>query len=254
LALTPLLGRGLHALWSGQATPVSDGDRPHPWDVVIVGTGYGGSAAAAALAGCRVADGRGGYRPIRLCILERGQELRPGDFPSRMADLPGHLRIGQQATGEVGGQAEGLFDVRVGDDVMALVANGVGGGSLINAGVLLEPQPNDLRRAHFATQVRGLQQAGWYQRARRALGGELQGRLNTIALHPEHAREPLAKAQALRTLAGRHLPVQEVPMTVAMTARPNAAGVALPGCTLCGDCMTGCNVGAKDSLDVNLLR
>jgi cholesterol oxidase len=134
------------------------------------------------------------------------------------------------------------------------VANGVGGGSLINAGVLLEPQPNDLRRAHFATQVRGLQQAGWYQRARRALGGELQGRLNTIALHPEHAREPLAKAQALRTLAGRHLPVQEVPMTVAMTARPNAAGVALPGCTLCGDCMTGCNVGAKDSLDVNLLR
>lgn len=254
MALTPLLGRGLHALWSGQATPVSDGDRPHPWDVVIVGTGYGGSAAAAALAGCRVADGRGGYRPIRLCILERGQELRPGDFPSRMADLPGHLRIGQQTTGEVGGQAEGLFDVRVGDDVMALVANGVGGGSLINAGVLLEPQPNDLRRAHFATQVRGLQQAGWYQRARRALGGELQGRLNTIALHPEHAREPLAKAQALRTLAGRHLPVQEVPMTVAMTARPNAAGVALPGCTLCGDCMTGCNVGAKDSLDVNLLR
>jgi choline dehydrogenase-like flavoprotein len=30
--------------------------------------------------------------------------------------------------------------------------------------------------------------------------------------------------------------------------------VELPGCTLCGDCMTGCNVGAKDSLDVNLLR
>ncbi|MCE2692398.1 MAG: GMC oxidoreductase, partial [Rubrivivax sp.] len=254
MALTPLLGRGLHALWSDQAEPGSDGDRPQPWDVVIVGTGYGGSAAAAALAGSRVADGRGGYRPVRLCILERGQELRPGDFPSRMADLPGHLRIGQQATGEVGGQAEGLFDLRVGDDVMALVANGVGGGSLINAGVLLEPQPNDLRRAHFASQVRELQQAGWYPRARTALGGELPGRLNTIALHPEHAREPLAKAQALRTLAGRHLPVQEVPMTVAMTARPNAAGVALPGCTLCGDCMTGCNVGAKDSLDVNLLR
>ncbi|MFN9281994.1 MAG: alkaline phosphatase D family protein [Betaproteobacteria bacterium] len=254
MSLKPLLGHGLHALWSAPAAPGSDGGRPQPWDVVIVGTGYGGSAAAAALAGCRVADERGGDRPIRLCILERGQEWRPGDFPSRMADLPGHLRIGQQTTGEVGGQAEGLFGVRVGDDVMALVANGVGGGSLINAGVLLEPQPNDLRRAHFATQVRGLQQAGWYQRARSALGGELQGRLNTIALHPEHASKPLAKAQALRTLAGRHLPVQEVPMTVAMTARPNAAGVELPGCTLCGDCMTGCNVGAKDSLDVNLLR
>lgn len=250
----PGLGRGLHALWSGQAGPRDPDGRPQPWDVVIVGTGYGGSAAAAALAGCTVADRQGGRRPIRLCILERGQELRPGDFPSRMADLPGHLRIGQQATGEVGGQAEGLFDLRVGDDVMALVANGVGGGSLINAGVLLEPQPNDLRRPHFATQVRELQQAGWYPRARTALGGELPGRLNTIALHPEHAREPLAKARALRTLAGRHLPVQEVPVTVAMTARPNAAGVKLHACTLCGDCMTGCNVGAKDSLDVNLLR
>ncbi|MFY7914784.1 MAG: hypothetical protein ACOVPA_08965, partial [Rubrivivax sp.] len=125
MSLKPLLGHGLHALWSAPAAPGSDGGRPQPWDVVIVGTGYGGSAAAAALAGCRVADERGGDRPIRLCILERGQEWRPGDFPSRMADLPGHLRIGQQTTGEVGGQAEGLFDVRVGDDVMALVANGV---------------------------------------------------------------------------------------------------------------------------------
>ena len=96
----PGLGRGLHALWSGQAGPRDPDGRPQPWDVVIVGTGYGGSAAAAALAGCTVADRQGGRRPIRLCILERGQELRPGDFPSRMADLPGHLRIGQQATGE----------------------------------------------------------------------------------------------------------------------------------------------------------
>ena len=126
------LGRSLHALWSGQAAPRGPDGRLQPWDVVIVGTGYGGSAAAAALAGCTVADDQGRRRPLRLCILERGQELRPGDFPSRLAELPGHLRIGQQATGEVGGQAEGLFDVRVGDDVMALVANGVGGGSLIS--------------------------------------------------------------------------------------------------------------------------
>ncbi len=266
MSLAPLLGRGLHALWSAQAdTGGAQGAAP-PWDVLIVGTGYGGSAAAAALASCTVADGQGGRRPIRLCILERGQELRPGDFPSRLAELPGHLRIGQQATGEVGGQAEGLFDVRVGDDVMALVANGVGGGSLINAGVLLEPQPEELRRADFAAQVRDLRDSGWFQRARRALGGELAADpadagagpgkpiLNTIALHPEHARQPLAKAQAMQTLAGRHRSARVMPLTVAMTAKTNAAGVELPACTLCGDCMTGCNVGAKDSLDVNLLR
>jgi cholesterol oxidase len=252
------LGRGLHALWSGQAARHGPCGGPQPWDVVIVGTGYGGSAAAAALAGCTAADGQGGRRPLRLCILERGQELRPGDFPSRLAELPGHLRIGQQATGEVGGQAEGLFDVRVGDDVMALVANGVGGGSLINAGVLLEPVPGELRRADFAAQVQALRDDAWFQRARVVLGGEHVGpagpRLNTIDLHPQHAKQPLAKAQAMQALAGRDQQAQAVPITVAMTPGPNAAGVELPGCTLCGDCMTGCNVGAKDSLDVNLLR
>ena len=38
-----------------------------------------------------------------------------------------------------------------------------------------------------------------------------------------------------------------------MTSKTNGAGVTLNECTLCGDCATGCNHGAKDSLDVNLL-
>ena len=267
----PPLGRGLHAL---RASPAPAAHRPYPhgeagacedsmpadapWDVIVIGTGYGGSMAAAALAGCTMQEGPGRHRPLRLCILERGQEWRPGEFPSRMADLPGHLRIGQQATGEVGGQAEGLFDLRVGEDVMALVANGVGGGSLINAGVMLEPDPQDLRRPDFKAQVQALKDGGWYQRARVALGAERAGpggpQQNTIALHPVHAAQPLAKAQAMHGLAGRHQQAQVLPITVAMTPGPNAAGVDLPACTLCGDCMTGCNIGAKDSLDVNLLR
>ena len=159
-----MLGRGLHALWTGEA-----GRQTLPWDVVVVGTGYGGSMAAAALAGCTVSDGQGGRRPVRLCVLERGLEMRPGDFPSRLAELPGHLRIAQQATGEAGGQAEGLFDLRMGEDVMALVANGVGGGSLINAGVLLEPEAGELRREDFRAEVQALKDGGWMQRARRAL-------------------------------------------------------------------------------------
>ena len=267
----PPLGRGLHALWSclsptqGQAGPKGTLEAradalavDDPWDVIIIGTGYGGSMAAATFAGCTLQEGDGRRRPLRVCILERGQEWRPGEFPSRLADLPGHLRIGQQASGEVGGQAEGLFDLRLGEDVVALVANGVGGGSLINAGVLLEPAADELRRSDFQAQVQALQEGGWYRRARVALGAEHAGpsgpRLNTIALHPTHAAQPLAKAQALQGLAGRHQSTQPLPITVAMRPGPNTAGVDLPACTLCGDCMTGCNVGAKDSLDVNLLR
>jgi len=255
------LGRGLHALWSpepGALWSAQAGQAEDPWDLIIVGTGYGGSMAAAVLAGCTVSDGQGGRRPVRLCILERGKEFRPGGFPSRLAELPGQVRIAQQSTGEVGGQAEGLFDLRGGDDVVALVANGVGGGSLINAGVLLEPEADELRNDHFRDQVQALKDGGWYPRARAALGAARPGpageQLNTIARHPAHAAQPLAKVRALQALAGRHASTQAVPLTVAMTAGPNAAGVTLPACTLCGDCMTGCNVGAKDSLDVNLLR
>ena len=44
-------------------------------------------------------------------------------------------------------------------------------------------------------------------------------------------------------------------ITVALTPnRRSSAGVALDECIRCGDCATGCNHGAKDSLDVNLLR
>ena len=42
------------------------------YDAVVIGTGYGGGAAA-----CRLA--RAG---LSVAILERGREFEPGDFPS----------------------------------------------------------------------------------------------------------------------------------------------------------------------------
>jgi cholesterol oxidase len=45
-----------------------------------------------------------------------------------------------------------------------------------------------------------------------------------------------------------------MPLSIAQQAGPNAAGVMLEACTNCGNCLSGCNVGAKDSLDLNLLR
>ena len=61
------------------------------FDVVIVGSGYGGAIAAARLAGA-TKNGSRGEEKVNVCVLERGREYLPGMFPSRMSDLAGHVR------------------------------------------------------------------------------------------------------------------------------------------------------------------
>ena len=186
--------------------------------MVIVGSGYGGSVAADRLAGATVSDGRGGRRALRVAVLERGSEYLPGEFPSRFGELPRHLRMGLQSFGVVAGNRDGLFDVRVGDDVMALVGNGLGGGSLINAGVLLRPELGDFAAGtplHALVSDLHAAPQHWYDQAARALGGETLvggktekntilawGRKPTDAAWP--APGPLPKTRRSRRWATAH--------------------------------------------------
>lgn len=174
-----------------------------------------------------------------------------------MAELPTRLRGGVAGTVREG---EGLFDLRVGGDVNVVLANGLGGGSLINAGVMEVPRPEVFTDRHWPQALRGgaaLQP--WYGRARKHLGATKDGADNTIGRHPLHVANPLKKHQLLRDLAaggpGRETPAnfRKAALTIAMEKKNTAAGVTLSPCRLCGDCATGCNYGAKESLDTNLL-
>ena len=227
------------------------------FDVVIVGSGYGGSVAAQQFAGLLKEDGT----PLTICLLERGAEYLPGMFPSAISDLPTHVRYGAQATGKVTGNHEGLFDIRLGSDVSALIANGLGGGSLINAGVMLAPDfttftsklpdtvETDLRNNYFAL-ARSL-----------ILGAPLTvtvpNAVQPSSLYTGVGNPPAypLKFQRLSDLGQRNnLSNQAADISVAITSQtPNPYSVGLNACIACGDCMTGCNVGAKASLDTNLL-
>jgi cholesterol oxidase len=215
------------------------------FDVLIVGSGYGGAVAAAGLAGCTGKDG-----PLRVGVLERGKEYLPGSFPSRMSDLAGHVRFSGADAATAGGEREGLFDVRLGGDVNALVANGLGGGSLINAGVMVRPHGAPL--AQLTALTGDLEP--YFVQALEVLGAQVGGAPNTIL---QHAAPPPAKYIALQKMATRFQPGDGVfspaPITVAMQDRASAGGVALAACAQCGDCATGCNFNAKESLDTNLL-
>ena len=222
------LSHGLERLVHDKAAP-----DPH-FDVVIVGSGYGGSVAAYELARIEASS-----RP-RVCVLERGSEYLRGSFPSRMADLAGHVRFAGPDNAVARGTLEGLFDVRLGPDVNVLLASGLGGGSLINAGVLEMPRPSVFREPRWPTAIRD----DTTLRARARILRKLLG--------AHRVGGKIRKLAALRSL-DRHR-FRAVRASVATSTGPNSANSELDACIRCGDCVTGCNHNAKDSLDLNLLR
>jgi cholesterol oxidase len=208
-------------------------DRLKPaYDAVVVGSGYGGGVAASHLA-------RAGKR---VAVLERGREFPTGTFPGRFSDL----RHEMQLTGARLrlGSKTGLYDVHLGEDMHILVGCGLGGGSLINAGVALRPDARVFRDPVWPDQIvhDGLMEEGYARAAR--------------SLRP--ARDPRAaehsKFQALRTAgAGLGQACAAAPVCVSFEDTVNPAGLEQPACTRCGDCCGGCNVGAKNTVALTYL-
>ncbi len=230
---------------SAQPAPRGPTDRADPVDVLIVGSGYGGAAAAHALAGRCDAQGR----PLRVVVLERGREYLPGAFPGRFAELPGHVRFATPEATAPTGRREGLFDLRLGPDVCVALANGLGGGSLINAGVMERPSPTVFTEPGWPAAFLSEDLSPWFDRAERLLGVRDEAGDNTIERLRGHRPRRL---EALRAWGGAE--VRPVRLQVAMDGRPRgAAQWSHQACLACGDCATGCNHEAKQSLDTSLL-
>lgn len=208
------------------------------FDVLIVGSGYGGAVAA-----CRLAGLRAHGQPLRVAVLERGLEYLPGDFPRDFTQLAGHVRTSGAA---MPGQPEGLFDLCGGRDVMALVANGLGGGSLINAGVC-EPASEGVR-------ARKAWPAPW--RANTPLWTRLyDGARTLLGARPwpqGHEPKQAAMAELARLNGGslRTVQLSIVPPDAPAGSHPEGSRP----CVGCGDCFSGCNVGAKLTLGHTALR
>lgn len=194
------------------------------YDVVVIGSGYGGSVAASRLARC----GK------RVCVLERGREIPTGEFPRTIFDAQGELQLNSSRLRT--GSRTGLFDLSLNDDLHVLVGCGLGGTSLINANVALKADDRVLADPAWPEALTGdpTLELG-YERA-----------LAMLEPRPLPEDRPVAKAEALRTAASAmNVPFSHVPINVAFEAGTNRAGVALEACTFCGDCCSGCNIGAK---------
>ena len=236
---TRWISQGVETLFSRFAGTRRQSTEKIDTDVLIIGSGYGGAIAADRLAGLQHSDGS----VVRVWLLERGLEYLPGAFPSRAAELPGHVRFTTPNGRQARGKMEGLFDLRVGADMSVLLGNGVGGGSLINAGVMEFPRSEVFDDKGWPTRLPS--HAELEKRA-----GDLRLELGATP-HRDHD----AVSGLKRTVAMGLLGAKRVPITVALTdGLHSSGGTRMSACIGCGDCATGCNHGAKESLDVNLLR
>ncbi|MDI1301584.1 MAG: GMC family oxidoreductase [bacterium] len=206
------------------------------YDIVIVGSGFGGSVSALRLA----------EKGWKVAVLEQGRQLddaaiaKAGTDPKALAWAP--------ALG-----LKGLFAQDVFQHVAIVRGIGVGGGSLVYAAVLLEPKEAFYRDPAWSALSPDWQAelAPHYATARHMLG---------VATNPYHGiQDDWLRGTAERM--GAAATFGAVPQGIFFgdperpTADPffNGAGPARTGCKQCGRCITGCAYGAKNTLGHNYL-
>jgi cholesterol oxidase len=215
------------------------------FDVLIIGSGYGGAVCAARLAAHR--------RPgVRIGLLERGREWVPGTFPQHLLSF-NPLTPFVRRTSWMGEQRPynplGLFGFYDGD-VHVVIGSGLGGASLTNCAVVLEAEEEVFRQAAWPDELRSKRTLRpYYEMARRMLSPQTTPEER---LTPK-LRNHLATAAKLKAERLWHAEAYRAPLAITFASRTNAQGMRQHGCVQCGDCATGCNVGAKSSLDMNYL-
>ena len=229
-------------------------DRGH-YDAVVIGSGFGGAVAAYHL----VREGG-----LRVLVLERGLPYPPGSF----ARTPRAMRTNFW---DPSAGLHGLFELWSLRRVKAMVASGLGGGSLIYANVMLRKPPEtfaaDAANGAMPWPVGYDDLVAEYEDAEAILApatlpGEYLGDADPGAR--------VVKTDAFRAAAAAAgLTGELAPLAITFRAGDgDGDGRAVPGvpfgagnlhgrprrtCTLVGECDLGCNEGAKNSLDYTYL-
>ncbi|MFC0041679.1 GMC oxidoreductase [Actinomadura rayongensis] len=210
------------------------------FDVIVIGSGFGGSVSALRLA-------EKGYR---VAVLEAGRRYTEENLPKTNWRVRKYLwapRLGLRGIQRV-------HLVRGEAGVLVLAGAGVGGGSLVYANTLYQPpRPffTDRQWGHITDWQAELEP--FYDQAKRMLGVVT----NPIVTPADEAMERVAKQMGVgdtyhATPVGVFFGDGE-PGKKAADPYFGGAGPERTSCTACGSCMVGCRVGAKNTLVKNYL-
>ncbi|MGW4199403.1 GMC family oxidoreductase N-terminal domain-containing protein [Streptomyces sp. NPDC004726] len=225
----------------------------YDYDVIVIGSGFGGSVSALRLS-------EKGYR---VGVLEAGRRFTRETLPKNSWDLRNFLWA----------PALGLFGIQrihLLGKVMVLAGAGVGGGSLNYANTLYVPPKaffDDPQWKDITDWQEELKP--YYDQARRMLGVRLNPTTTPSDVHLKATAEAMGIGDTFHPApvgvffgdgrdgddgtghgtGVRAAPGQEVPDPYF-----GGAGPARRACTECGECMTGCRHGAKNTLNENYLH
>ncbi len=205
------------------------------YDVVVIGSGFGGSTTALRLT-------EKGYR---VAVLEAGRRFDETTLPKTSWDVRSFFWAPKLG-------CTGIQRVSLLKDVMILSGAGVGGGSLVYANTLYEPLPpfySDPQWGHITDWQAEL--APFYDQAKRMLGVVPNP---TITPSDEVMREVAVEMGVGHTFGPTPVGVLfSEPGVEVDDPFFGGAGPARRGCIECGECMTGCRHGAKNTLLKNYL-
>ncbi len=205
------------------------------YDYVIIGSGFGGSVSALRLS-------EKGYKVL---IIEKGKWYQPKDFPKSNWNLRKWLWIPLF-------RWFGIMKMSFFKHVVVISGTGVGGGSLVYANTLPVP------KKEFFTSGSWKNLADWqselspfYQIALKMLGAQKNPRL----FDGDKALKELADRMNIKDdFSATDVAVFfGTPNKVVPDPYFDGKGPDRTGCNYCGGCMTGCRIGAKNTLDKNYL-
>ncbi|HEX6888393.1 MAG TPA: GMC family oxidoreductase [Candidatus Nanopelagicales bacterium] len=219
-----------HGTTDAGSAPASD------YDVVVIGSGFGGSVTALRLS-------EKGYR---VGVLETGRRFADADFAKTSWRVRDYLWAP-----ELG--CFGIQRIHPLNNTIVLAGAGVGGGSLVYANTLYVPGEQYFRDPHWAHITDwAAELLPCYEQAERMLG---------VVTNPTMtAADKAFKAVADEMGVGHTF--RMTPVGVYFGSTPGATdpdpffggvGPERTGCIECGECMTGCRYNAKNTLVKNYL-
>ncbi|MFP5441140.1 MAG: GMC oxidoreductase [Gammaproteobacteria bacterium] len=214
------------------------------FDVIVIGSGFGGAVMA-----CRLAQqGR------RVLVLERGKRWRPDEYPA-VSNRDWFWREGNPE------KHHGWIDFRAFGDMSVAAGCGVGGGSLIYANVSIDARPEVFAQG-WPREISHDALRPYYQRVEQMLKPAHlpRGQWTRRTQLMQEAAGKLGDATRFRT----------VPQAISFDPEwradgddpynkarsktwTNEFGRQQGTCIHCGNCDIGCEVQAKNTLDLNYI-